>query len=227
MDARGILDQLLQSGKQMMEQGRDVAEDKLGVPETGENRDAMISGLGKGAIAGGLLALMLGTKTGRGATGKVIKYGSLAAAAAVAYKAYQGWQAQEPELASGMSINDLDDDSAQGRGLLLVQAMIAAANADGHIDEAELKSIQRQLSELNLSEDAVAMLQSEFAQPMTPEQLALQVDSTAAASEVYLLSSLVVDESSPPEREYLGRLASALRLPVDLVTRLESQAFAS
>ncbi|MFK8112212.1 MAG: tellurite resistance TerB family protein [Rubripirellula sp.] len=226
MDARGVLDQLLQSGKQMLEDGRERAEDAIGVPESGENRDSMVSGLGKGAIAGGLLALMLGTKTGRSATGKVVKYGGLAAAAAVAYKAYEAWQTQEPEEGSGMSINDLDDDAAQTRGLLLVQAMIAAANADGHIDEKELKTIQGQLSELNLSEESVAMLQSEFAEPLTPVQIADQVDSTAAASEVYLLSSLVIDERNDAERDYLNQLASALRLPMELITRLEAQAFA-
>jgi uncharacterized membrane protein YebE (DUF533 family) len=70
------------------------------------------------------------------------------------------------------------------------------------------------------------MLQSEFAQPLTPEQLARQVDSTAAASEVYLLSALVVDEANPAERDYLSALASELRLPMELATNLETQAFA-
>ena len=126
-----------------------------------------------------------------------------------------------------MSINDLDDYAAQGRGHLLVQAMIAAANADGHIDDRELKTIQQQLADLDLNEEAVAMLQSEFADPLTPEQLADRVDSTAAASEVYLLSSLVVDETNSVERDYLARLAAAMRLPVELVNRLEAQAFAT
>ncbi len=227
MDARGVLDQLLQSGKQALDQGREIAEDKLDLPESGENRDAMIAGLAKGAVAGGLLALMLGTKGGRNVTGKVVKYGSLTAAAAVAYKAYQAWQLQEPDEASGMSINDLVGDPAERRGMLLVRAMIAAANADGHIDDNELKTIQKQLAELDLNEETVADLQSEFASPQTVSQLAQQVDSTAAASEVYLLSSLVIDEVNPAERDYLSRLASALRLPMELVTRLEAQAFAS
>jgi uncharacterized membrane protein YebE (DUF533 family) len=224
MDTRGVLDQLLQSGKEMLDQGRQTAEETLGVPASGEGRDAMVSGLAKGAVAGGLLALMLGTKGGRRVTGKVIKYGSLTAAAAVAYKAYQAWQSQDPDEASGMSINDLDDQAAEARGMLLVQAMIAAANADGHIDESELKTIREQLAELELSEETVARLQAEFAAPQTLEQLAEKIDSTAAASEVYLLSSLVVDEANPAERDYLDRLASALRLPMELIMRLESQA---
>ncbi len=228
MDARGVLDQLLQSGKQLMEKGKNVAEDKLGVPEDGEDRDAMVSGLGKGALAGGLLALMLGTQRGRSVTGKVIKYGSLAAVAGVAYKTYQAYTSEESdaEAASGTSITELDDASGQDRGLLLVRAMIAAANADGHISAQEKQTISEKLGELNLSDEAITMLKSEFAGPMTPEQVAEHVDSIASASEVYLLSSLVVDEANATERDFLTRLANALKLPSALVTRLEKQAFA-
>lgn len=225
MDTRGVLDQLLQSGKELLKQGRDQAEQTLGVPESGQTRDAMISGLGKGAIAGGLLAMMLGTRAGRNVTGKMVKYGSLAAVAAGAYKAYQAWQDQQQDESTGMSINDLDDQSGEGRGQLLVQAMIAAANADGHINQDELNAIQQQLEKLDLSDEAIAMLQSEFADPMTPGRLADKVDSMAAAAEIYLLSLLVVDETNPAERDYLSQLAAALRLPVELVDNLEQQAF--
>ena len=113
MDARGILDELFQSGKQFLDKGRDVAEDKLGVPEDGEKREAMVSGLGKGAIAGGLAALLLGTKGGRKVTGKVVKYGSLAAVATVAYKAYQTWTkgdtTTDAATSDGESINELSE----------------------------------------------------------------------------------------------------------------------
>lgn len=96
MDPKAILDQLLDSGKKMLNQGREIAEDHLGVPGSGQDRDAMLAGLGKGAAAGGLLALLLGTRTGRKVTGKVLKYGSIAAVAAVAYKTYQGWREKSP-----------------------------------------------------------------------------------------------------------------------------------
>ena len=231
MDARGVLDQLLQSGKSMLDKGRDVAEDKLGVPETGENRDAMVSGLGKGVIAGGLLALLVGTQRGRSVTGKAIKYGSMAAVAGVAYKAYQSWNSgseneQPGGIESGQAITDLNDSAGHARGLLLVRAMISAANADGHIDEQERETISNKLSEMNLSDDTIAMLQSELAGPLSPEDLASQVDSMAAATEVYMLSSLVVDEANSQERDFLSRLASALKLPIALISKLETEAFA-
>jgi uncharacterized membrane protein YebE (DUF533 family) len=248
MDARGILDQLFQSGKEMLDKGRNVAEQKLGMPEGGEKREAMVSGLGKGAAIGGLLALLVGTKGGRQVSGKVIKYGSIAAVATAAYKAYQSWAGQsasagsiepsqgrgelsqgtgEPGKGKGQSMNEIQDSSAQQqRALLLVRAMIAAANADGHIDDQEKQTIQGKLAELQISPESIAKLQSELASPLTPEQLGSMVDSQAAASEVYLLTSLVIDEQSDVERRYLDRLATALRLPTTLTSRLEKEAFA-
>ena len=70
------------------------------------------------------------------------------------------------------------------------------------------------------------MLQSELAGPLSPEDLASQVDSMAAATEVYMLSSLVVDEANSQERDFLSRLASALKLPIALISKLETEAFA-
>ena len=48
MDTRNLIDSLLASGKTLADKGRDVAEDKLNIPEQGPERDAMLSGLGKG-----------------------------------------------------------------------------------------------------------------------------------------------------------------------------------
>lgn len=230
MDAKAILDQLLNSGKELAANTRDFAEKKLGVPEQGAERDSMLSGLGKGAVAGGLLALLLGTRTGRSVTGKAIKYGSLAAVAGIAYKTYQSWKASQAgtEMAandsSDRSISDLEGDQANQRGLVLIRAMIAAANADGHIDEAERANIREQLRGMGMEQSSVGLLQQEIDRPLTPIELAGQIDSQAAASEVFLLSTIIVDEANPMEREYLKELASALRLPTALVDRLRVSA---
>lgn len=229
---KNILDHLLSSGKDMATKSKDLAESTLGIPAAGEGRDAAMSNLGKGAAVGGLLALLLGTKSGRSMAGKAVKYGSLAAVAAVAYKAYQGWQAGQgsagssgpansgPPALPGKAITDLEEAESNKRGLTLLQAMIAAANADGHIDDAERSRIETHLHTIELGSDAKKMIEQELRNPLTVEQLASRVDSPAAASEVYLLSSLVVDERDPGEQQYLDRLAAALKLPEDLVARL-------
>jgi uncharacterized membrane protein YebE (DUF533 family) len=229
MDAKGILDQLLGSGKDLLTKSKDFAESKLGVPASGADRENALSNLGKGAAIGGLLALLLGTKSGRSVTGKAVKYGSIAAVAAVAYKTFQAWQSSKtqstsspPALPSGKPITEAPETEAEQRGLTLLRAMIAAAGCDGHIDTDERSRIEVQIASLDLGGEAKQMLQRELRNPLGVEQLASQVQSAAAASEVYLLSSLVVDERNPVETGYMERLAAALKLPEDLVARLNA-----
>ena len=93
MDSKAFLEQLLASARNVAQQGRGLAEEKLGVPEAGSERDAMLSGMGKGALAAGALALLLGTDAGRRLTGTAVKLGGLAAVGGLAYKAYQNWRA--------------------------------------------------------------------------------------------------------------------------------------
>jgi uncharacterized membrane protein YebE (DUF533 family) len=231
MDVKNILDQLLGSGKELATKTRDFAESKLGIPESGEQRDAAMSNLGKGAAVGGLLALLLGTKAGRSMTGKAAKYGSIAAVAAVAYKSYQAWQSGQqaeptasalpPEL-PGKAITDFEGGESNRRSLTLLQAMLAAANADGHVDAAERSRIETHLQTLELETDARQLIEQALRNPLTVEELASRVDSPAAASELYLLSSLVVDDRDPVEQRYLERLATALQLPSELVARLNA-----
>src|SRR6187402_764258 len=104
--------------------------------------------------AGALVAVLLGTGTGRKVTGSALKIGGLAAVAGLAYKAYQNYQngtqpgaevEKQPELLPPPSNTDFNPAQApQGEAeftLSLVRAMIAAAKADGHIDDDEKKKI--------------------------------------------------------------------------------------
>ena len=79
MDTEKLLEQILKSGQQMLDRGQEIAEDKLKIPEQGTERDAMFSGLGKGAMMAGGLAVLLGTGAGRRLTGGTLKLGGLAA----------------------------------------------------------------------------------------------------------------------------------------------------
>ncbi len=227
MDARKIMDQLLQSGRELAEKGKALAEDKLGVPESGgAERDAMVSGLGKGAAVGGLLAVLLGTKFGRRLSGKALKYGSLAALGTVAYKAYQSHQASKGDSVTEADapIGELDDETAQRRSMTLLKAMISAAKADGHIDEKERDAIQAQMNQLQLDDDAMYYIHAELEQGISVAALADEVESKSAAAEVYLASRMIIDVDDMRERAYLDELASALDLSDDLVQKLEAEA---
>ena len=223
MDYRQITDLLLQSGMELAKQGQVMAEQKLQIPETGPEREALLSGLGKGAAAGGVLALLLGTDIGRKLTGSTLKLGSLAALGGVAYQAYQKWQSQAAD-AEGTPIDQLKGQEAETRSLALLKAVVAASKADGHIDDAERARIEQQLQNLSLDAASIEFFKKELEKPLSAKEVAAGVESPAAASEIYLASLAVIDEQNDMERTYLQDLAKELKLPPELVAALETQA---
>ncbi|MBM4200813.1 MAG: tellurite resistance TerB family protein, partial [Gammaproteobacteria bacterium] len=190
MDSRSIIDLLLKSGQDLVNQGRELAEEKMKVPEAGPERDAMLAGLGKGAAVGGVLALLLGTGTGRKLTGSALKLGSLAAVGGLAYQAYQQWQRGQTGSSGdpGVPVDQLSGPAAEQRGRTLLRAMIAAAGADGHIDDGERGRIEQQLQALALEGATLEFLTEELSKPLGVADIAAAADSPAAAREIYLTS---------------------------------------
>jgi uncharacterized membrane protein YebE (DUF533 family) len=221
MDYRQIADLLLESGQELARKGQSVAERQLQLPPEGPERDAMLNTLGKSAAAGGLLALLLGTRAGRKLTGSALKLGSLAALGAVAYRAFQKWQGETGD--AGTSIDQLTGPAASARSLTLLKAMVAAAKADGHIDAAERQRIEDRLSTLALDAETVAFFRDELERPLDAQAVAAAADSPTAAAEIYLASLLVIDEHNDQEREYLENLARELRLAPELVAAIQNQ----
>ncbi|MBX2882575.1 MAG: tellurite resistance TerB family protein [Granulosicoccus sp.] len=225
MDAKLMLEDLLNSSKLAAEKGVSLAEEKLGVPEAGEERDAMLSGMTKGALAAGAVALLLGTNGGRKLTGTALKLGGLAAVGGLAYKAYNEWQnSQGGGLThSGTPVGELGSAEASQRSLLLLRAMLSAARADGHMDGEERKAIEARIATLGLDAETLEFMHNEMQQPLDPGQLAAQVESPEEGAEVYLASAMVVDNAGREERIYLDRLAGALNLAPGLAENLERQ----
>ena len=226
MDAKAILDSILTSGKQLSEKALSFAESNLGLPKAGQERDAMLGNLGKGAAIGGLAAMLLGTKTGRKLSGKLIAVGSVAAVGTVAYTAYQNWLKTQGKVADAnvdAPIATLAGAAADRRSLLILRAMIAAAKADGVVDANEQSMMDEQLNRMDLADDAKKLLRQEMLANHDAKSIAAQVDSTAAGAEVYLISSMIVDEASPVERAYLEQLRDSMKLDPGLVEQIHSQ----
>jgi uncharacterized membrane protein YebE (DUF533 family) len=230
MDTSKFLEQLLQSGREMVNQGKGLAEQKLGVPAAGSDRDAMLAGMGKGAAAAGVLAVLLGTKGGRKLGGSALKLGSLAAIGTVAYKAYQQWQSQQTTTGSVQQpappVGQLTGPAAEGRSRALLRALIAAAKSDGHIDTAEQAAIDAELGKMTLDTDTLHFIKAEIDRPLDAAEVAAGADSQETALEMYATSLLVIDQVNEQERAYLNQLATALKLPPTLVSLLEKQAVA-
>ena len=224
MDAKSILDSFLQTGKQYAEQGKNLAEEKLNIPEEGAERDAMLGGMGKGALAAGALAMLLGTGAGRRLTGTALKVGSLAAIGGLAFKTYQDWQSKEGGETAGTPVNQLfDDNAANERSIILVKAMIAAAKADGHIDSDEKQRINEQIHKMKLDDSTFAFLKDEIAKPLDVLEIAALADTPETAAEIYLASILIINIDDAREREYLNELAKELDLPEGLASHLEEK----
>jgi uncharacterized membrane protein YebE (DUF533 family) len=170
--------------------------------------------------------MLLGTKTGRKLSGKLVALGSVAAVGTVAYTAYQHWmksQGKEIDSTRDVPVATLTGVAADKRGQLLVRAMIAAAKADGVIDAHEQALMDEQLKRLDGADDAQQWLYNEMQSNHDAKSIASQVDSTAAAAEVYLVSSLIIDDASPVERAYLDQLQAALKLDQGLIDQIKAQ----
>lgn len=108
---------------------------------------------------------------------------------------------------------------AEAQAMLTIRAMVAAAYADGTLDEAERRAILQRLSREALTPEERAALERELEAPWPVEELVAQVSSPAQAEEVYAASLLAVQEGSPAEQEYLRRLAKLLCLDGQVVQR--------
>ncbi len=224
MDTQQILDMLLNSGQELVNKGKSLAEEKLNLPDNPDDRKTMLDGAGKGAIAASALALLLGTGFGRKLTGAGLKIGSLAAIGSVAYNAFQKWQSQQatPIADAGKPLTELSGQASEQRGKILLKAMIAAAKADGNLDDKEKELIIQQLAKLNLGDSANLFLE-ELNNPMDIKAVTAGADSPAAAAEIYLISRAIVDLDNDQERNYMDQLVKELDLAPDLIAQLESQ----
>ncbi len=236
MNTQSFLDELLKTGKDLARKGQTIAEEKLQIPEEGEERDARLDGMKKGAMAAGVLALLLGTGAGRRVTGSALKIGSLAAIGGIGYKAYQNWMAQrnateqeyqdmaQDAAGQGKLVNfdKLDPEQANERSQTLLKAMVAAAKADGHVNSKEEAAIKEQIVKLKLGDEVEGILQSEIARPLDVKEIAALAKDQAMASEIYLVSAVVTDQENTMEREYLDTLARTMELPDALVAQLQS-----
>uniref|UniRef100_UPI001EE317EB tellurite resistance TerB family protein n=1 Tax=Vibrio sp. S12_S33 TaxID=2720223 RepID=UPI001EE317EB len=120
----------------------------------------------------------------------------------------------------------LEDKSGFPRkaAMNLLKAMIAAAKADGHVDEQEMSKIEQAIVEMRADTQLQQLVKNELHKPLDPAAIAQLATTPEQASELYLASLLVADEQNFMEKAYLNELAKQLRLADDLVLALEQQA---
>ncbi|MBA3909363.1 MAG: DUF533 domain-containing protein [Rhodobacter sp.] len=228
LNAKSLLDSLTSSLAQLT-----GGQGAKGLTEKAKETWNAQSTLGKGAIAGGLLGVLL-TRGGRRLIGTGAKIGGAALIGGLAYKAYEDWKAGRTAGVEGGPISlpspagteflPDDPDAADDLATRILQAMIAAAKADGHVTPDERARIDAQLANLGLGDEATALITSELDAPLDVGRVAALARNEREATEIYAASLLVVDENAPAEKGYLAMLAARMQLDPGLVAHLHSKA---
>jgi uncharacterized membrane protein YebE (DUF533 family) len=125
-----------------------------------------------------------------------------------------GGQAPEPEPGA------LDD----ARAMLLIRAMIAAANADGQITPDERQRITSKLEQAGAGAEERAVLARELESPRSVDQIVREVKDQDTAMQVYLASRIAMNPDTAAERAYLEFLAARLNIPADRLSQLNAVA---
>jgi uncharacterized membrane protein YebE (DUF533 family) len=103
-------------------------------------------------------------------------------------------------------------ESAANKAVLLIRAMIAAANADGIIDQEERDRILKKLQSVDLSPEEQAFMVKELLSPSPLEDITRQVDHPQLAMQVYAVSLMAIRVDTDAEHHYMRTLAQQLHL---------------
>ena len=110
-----------------------------------------------------------------------------------------------PETPTGGDIQDL--------AVRLIQTMVAAAHADGTLDEEEEKRILEKLSEdQGLNSEEKQFLLAQLHNPKTIGELVAGINQPVVAQTMYSLAVATIVIDTPEERQWLDSLAAALSL---------------
>ncbi|MNV23740.1 Inner membrane protein YebE [compost metagenome] len=241
MNTSDLLEQLLRAGQgSMAQQGGGGASAQGGLGDLGGLLGGLLGG-GGGASRGGaggmgglggLLGGLLGggSPMGGGApqsrSGGGTNYAALASLGMMAFQAYQAWQRSQanapqetPRTADLLAGPELENHSHA-----ILRALIAAAKADGRIDEAEKHMISTEIGKHTDDPQLQRWLDEEVAKPLDPADVAQSATDSGMAAEMYLASVMLVDDQQDAERSYLDELAAALDINPDLQVHLEQQA---
>jgi uncharacterized membrane protein YebE (DUF533 family) len=195
----------------------------------------------------GLAGLVFKGRRKGGIASNLVRLGGLALIGGLAYKAYQSRQAitgtarktnerealpvEAPPLGEATGTFDVPPASrfhpvsqTEDDALLFLRTMVAAAAADGHIDEAERSRIIKGLSEAGVDPQANRWLEDEMASPADVEELAASVNDLEKAAQVYAAARIAINPDSIQEREFLHQLAEALDLDRDLRAQIDETA---
>jgi uncharacterized membrane protein YebE (DUF533 family) len=245
-----ILGQIFGQAKQGVSEGAGRVDDAIGARQKLDDLMRQVTGgqgsaeaieklkqmvadnkLGAGAVIGALGGLVMGTKTGRGLAVDAAKLGGLVLIGGLAYKAYQNYAQGKPPLGGGQALHQaapsgsgFEAEAQSGdQALLYVRTMIAAAAADGQIDQAEQQQILGGLQHMGLGAEATQFLRQEISNPASVEEIVAAVKSPEAALQVYTAARLAIEPDTRDEQAFLQALANGLGVDAQLAAHIDAE----
>jgi uncharacterized membrane protein YebE (DUF533 family) len=203
----------------------EMAKSMFGSAEQGVRSGNPLAIGGLGALAGALLG------GGGSATKGAMGGGAMALLGSLALEALRGLgqpstgeasAAVPADLPLGLRspANTAEESALESKAMVILQAMIHAAKADGQIDAAEQQRILGKLEEAGADATVQEFVRAEMGRPLDLKALLQEVSNPQMAAEVYAASMLAIEVDTPAERDYLRQLAQGLGLDEGAVQRL-------
>lgn len=123
-----------------------------------------------------------------------------------------------PVIAASTSRKD-----SQELAIRLIRVMIAAAHADGTLDEEEEKAVLARLRTTDLSQEERMFILDELHQPKTLAELTTGISDPSIAKTMYMLATSAIAIDSPGERAWLDSLAASLSISKAVQAFIEEQ----
>ncbi|MGK0273402.1 MAG: uncharacterized membrane protein YebE (DUF533 family) [Cocleimonas sp.] len=197
-------------------------------------------GLVGGAAAGSIMALLMGSKSTKKISKKVVQYGGTAILAGLAFKAFDNWKANKAlgqteaidhhdiqladEAYAQELIMEAENDIHPSLDMVIINTMIAASKADGQIDAVEHNRLFDVIDKLDFSAEDKVIVFDAMGRDITAQEIADSVTLDQHKAEVYISAYLAIEVDDQQERAFLNNLAIALNLPKGFPAYLEQQA---
>jgi uncharacterized membrane protein YebE (DUF533 family) len=183
---------------------------------TGQHGQPMTGGIAGalGGIVDSLTGGQMASRKGEPGLGDRIRNYFDPASAEPARSADDGTTGEAAPLPEAARIDD-------GRALLLIRAMIAAANADGQITPEERQRVVAQVDEAGGDAEDHRVIEQELENPKPLDTLLAQVHDHDTAQQFYAASRAAMDGESATQTSYLDYLRNRLGLPPDETAEID------
>ncbi len=107
--------------------------------------------------------------------------------------------------------------------MTMIQVMIAAAHADGTMDEEEEKAVLDKLKDGDLDQEEKIFLLNEMHNPKSIPELTKNITDPAVAKAVYMLAVSTINLDTPEERNWLDELAQNIGISKAVQSFIDGQ----